>query len=154
MEGHILLRRKRPVKKLMQLLGFYGDEDYNEPEEHYPENPQSFKKGRKREEIRPQGPLRMVFFKGVPSEEIKLRLRDILLDGVMVLLDLHELDPHTFEEEGRSFINFMGGVAFAHRGRMEFIEPALYIVTPHEGMFEEWAEEGLGHAGSFDRQGR
>lgn len=141
----------------MQILGFYGDEDYDDSEEHYGERPQSFKKtlqGKKREEIRPQAPLRMVFFKGVPSEEIKLRLRDILLEGVMVLLDLHELDPQSFEEEGRPFINFMGGVAFAHKGRMEFIEPALYIVTPHEGMFEEWAEEALENAGSFDRQGR
>ena len=147
------------MRKLMQLLGFYGDEDYDEPEEQeqYGEKPQPFKKtysGRKREETRSQAPLRMVFFKGVPSEEIKLRLRDILLDGVMILLDLHELDPQSFEEIGRPFINFMGGVAFAHKGRMEFIEPAFYIVTPHEGMFEEWAEEELGNAGSFDRQGR
>ena len=144
------------MKKLMQILGFYGDEDYDEPEERYGEKTQNFKKnqGRKREELQPQAPLRMVFFKGVPSEESKLRLRDILLDGVMILLDLHELTPQEFEETGRSFINFMGGVAFAHRGRMEFIEPALYIVTPHEGMFEEWAEEELGHAGAFDRQGR
>ena len=142
----------------MQILGFYGDEDYDESEEHYAEKPQSLKKShptRRREEPRfPQAPLRMVFYKGVPSEEIKLRLRDALLDGVMILLDLHELDVQAFEEEGRPFINFMGGVAFAHKGRMEYIEPALYVVTPHEGMFEEWAEEELGNAGSFDRQGR
>ena len=45
------------MRKLMQLLGFYGDEDYDEPEEQeqYGEKPQSFKKaysGRKREETR------------------------------------------------------------------------------------------------------
>lgn len=145
------------MRKLMQILGFYGDEDYDESEEYYGEKPQPFKKpfqGRKREEVRSQVPLRMVFFRGVPSEESKLRLRDILLEGVMILLDLHDLDPQAFEEKGRPFINFMGGVAFAHKGRMEFIEPALYIVTPHEGMFEEWAEEDHGDAGSFDRQGR
>ena len=72
----------------------------------------------------------------------------------MILLDLHELDLQSFEEIGRPFINFMGGVAFAHKGRMEFIEPAFYIVTPHEGMFEEWTKEKLGNAGSFDRQRR
>ena len=49
----------------------------------------------------------MVFFKGVPSEEIKLKLRDALLDGVMILLDLHDLDPQSFEKEGRPFINFI-----------------------------------------------
>ncbi len=142
----------------MQLLGFYGDEDYEESEDYYEEKPKSSHKSfqaRRREEVRPAlAPLRMVFFKGVPSEEIKLRLRDALLDGVMILLDLHELDPQTFEEEGRPFINFMGGVAFAHKGRMEYIEPALYVVTPHEGMFEEWAEEELENVGPFDRQGR
>lgn len=146
------------MRKLMQILGFYGDEDYDESEEQYGEKSQPTKKSpqaRRREEARAAPvPLRMVFFKGVPSEEIKLRLRDALLDGVMILLDLHELDPQSFEEEGRPFINFMGGVAFAHKGRMEYIEPALYVVTPHEGMFEEWAEEELGNAGSFDRQGR
>ena len=41
------------MRKLMQLLGFYGDEDYDEPEEQeqYGEKPQPFKKtysGRKR----------------------------------------------------------------------------------------------------------
>lgn len=145
------------MKKLMQFLGFYGDEDYEDEADDYLEPPRSAPRaGKKREEsknIRPPAPLRMVFFRGVPSEGVKLRLRDALLDGVMVLLDLHELDDRQFEEEGRPFIDFMGGVAFAHKGRMEYIKPALFVVSPHEGMFEEWEEE-TGDVGAFDRQGR
>lgn len=145
------------MKKLMQILGFYGDDDYEDTEEYSEEQPKVSRKmsrGKRREEIHNSVSPKLVFFKGVPSEHVKLRLRDALLGGGMILLDLHELDQREFEEEGRPFINFMGGVAFAHMGRMEFIEPALYLVTPHEGMFEEWVEEGTGNDGPFDRQGR
>ena len=31
---------------------------------------------------------------------------------------------------------------------------AATMLSEYEGMFEEWAEEELGNAGSFDRQGR
>ena len=143
------------MKKLMQFLGFYGDDDYEEEPEEYVEKPRSaLKKRDEGRNVRQLAPLRIVFFKGVPSERAKLRLREALLDGIMVLLDLHELDDRQFEEEGRPFIDFMGGVAFAHKGRMEYIKPALFVISPHEGMFEEWGEEEIGDVGSFDRQGR
>ena len=146
------------LRRLMQVLGFYGDDDYvDESEDYEVEEQRTAAKrpnARRRDEPHPVSAPRLVFFKGVPSESIKLRLRDALLNGIMVLLDLHELDPREFEEEGRPFINFMGGVAFAHKGRMEYIEPAMYLVTPHEGMFEEWVEEEPLNDGTFDRQGR
>jgi FtsZ-interacting cell division protein YlmF len=127
-------------------LGFdeshYEDED-DEYLGYEEEQPRAEKKGKaKREEPRKRlDSPKLVFFKGVPSEGIKLRLRDALLDGTMVLLDLQGL-PAERAEEGRTFINFMGGVAFAHRGLIERIGVSLFLITPREGMLQWWAEEG------------
>ena len=134
------------MRKLLQLLGFYGDE-YEEDSEEYPnyeeEQSRSSKKIKmtRRDETRGKtlSP-KLVFFKGVPSEDIKLKLRDVLLDGAMVLLDLQGLEQERLDE-GRNFINFMGGVAFAHKGLMERIGPSLFVITPCEGMLQWWAEE-------------
>jgi FtsZ-interacting cell division protein YlmF len=131
----------------LRFLGFYGD-DYEEEAEEYQdyeeEQSRTTKKGkvkREREEPRKKAePPKLVFFKGVPSEGIKLRLRDALLEGAMVLLDLQGLPPERVEE-GRAFINFMGGVAFAHKGLIERIGSSLFLITPREGMLQWWAEE-------------
>jgi FtsZ-interacting cell division protein YlmF len=135
-------------RKVLQLFGFYGDENEEDEYSEYEEEPQrgrhqSIRKGRtgRKEEprVKRASPV-LVFFKGVPSEDIKLRLRDALLDGAMVLLDLHGLDKDRVEE-GRSFLHFMGGVAFAHRGRMERVGASLFVITPREGMLEYWSGE-------------
>lgn len=136
------------MRKLLQLLGFYGDEyeedsdDFVNYEEEAPRGSKKPGRGGRKDEA-PRGKTvtpRLVFFKGVPSEDIKLRLRDVLLDGSMILLDLQGLDAERIEE-GRNFINFMGGVAFAHKGLMERIGPSLFVITPREGMLQWWAEE-------------
>jgi FtsZ-interacting cell division protein YlmF len=126
-------------------LGFYGD-NYEEEDDEFldyeEEPPRTVKKSRGKKEDprkRPETP-KLVFFKGVPSEGIKLRLRDALLEGAMVLLDLQGL-PAEHMEEGRAFINFMGGVAFAHKGLIERIGSSLFLITPREGMLQWWAEE-------------
>jgi FtsZ-interacting cell division protein YlmF len=133
----------------MQLFGFYGDEDEEDEYSEYEEEPQprgrsrdtqKSRAGRKEEPRIKPAPPALVFFKGVPSEEIKLRLRDVLLDGAMVLLDMHGMGPGDLEE-GNSFIQFMGGVAFAHKGRMERIGSFLFVITPREGMLEFWSGE-------------
>jgi len=132
------------VQKLLQLFGFYGEE-YDEDDSDYEEE-RTRSTGKKNKLVKkdePRGKVvspKLVFFKGVPSEEIKLKLRDVLLDGAMVLLDLQGLDSERLDE-GRNFINFMGGVAFAHKGLMERIGSSLFIITPHEGMLQWWAEE-------------
>ena len=132
------------MQKLLQLLGFSGD-DYENEDDHSnyeEERPRSRKKNVRKGE--PRGPVpspKLVFFKGVPSEDIKLRLRDVLLEGAMVLLDLQGLEAERIEE-GRNFINFMGGVAFAHKGLMERIGPSLFIITPREGMLQWWVGDG------------
>lgn len=135
------------MRKLLQLFGFYGDEyeedgdDYLDYEEEQPRPVKKTKSVRREEPPRGRTlPPKLVFFKGVPSEEIKLKLRDVLLDGAMVLLDLQGLERERIEE-GNNFINFMGGVAFAHKGLMERIGPSLFVITPREGMLQWWAEE-------------
>ena len=132
------------MQKLLQLLGFSGDDYENEDDhsEYEEERPRSRKKPVRKGESRGQMPSpKLVFFKGVPSEDIKLRLRDVLLEGAMVLLDLQGLEAERIEE-GRNFINFMGGVAFAHKGLMERIGPSLFIITPREGMLQWWVGDG------------
>ena len=134
------------MQKLLQLLGFYGEDydnedDYSDYDEERPKSTGKKSKSVRKDESKGQViPPKLVFFKGVPSEDIKLRLRDALLDGAMVLLDLQGLEANRIEE-GRNFINFMGGVAFAHRGVMERIGPSLFVITPREGMLQWWAGE-------------
>ena len=146
---------------LMQFLGFYGDDDdYDEPEDYQeeqvrPRKQKTLPQGQKRREpASPAAPKGLILFKGIPSENAKFRLSEALREGSIILLDLHELDPRELEEQGRPFITFMGGVAYASGGRIELIEPAHYLVMPRDGIFEEWVEEGPVNDGAFDRQGR
>ena len=129
------------MQKLLQLFGFYGDDYDDEDDDYEEERPVKKNKPVRKDELKKKvvSP-KLVFFKGVPPEDIKLKLRDVLLDGAMVLLDLQGLEAGRIEE-GRNFINFMGGVAFAHKGLMERIGPSLFVITPHEGMLQWWAEE-------------
>ena len=145
--------------KLMKILGFEGDDDYDDYDEGYgdePARPPVKKQKPVRREPYPTSASvpRLVLFKGVPSERMKRRLREAMKEGAMILLDLHELNPREFDEEGLPFITFMSGVAYARGGCTEFIEPAQYLVTPHEGMYDEWFEEEPLNDGAFDRQGR
>ena len=130
------------MKKLLRFFGF-DDDEYESDDDAYEEEPQPRgKRNRVRQEearAKSVSP-RLVFFKGIPSEEIKLRLRDVLLDGSMVLLDLQDLDAE-YEMEGRNFINFMAGVAFAHKGQSKRIGTSLYVITPREGMLQWSLEE-------------
>ncbi|MCL2009366.1 MAG: cell division protein SepF [Synergistaceae bacterium] len=134
------------MQKLLQLLGLYGEEydnedDYMEYEEERPKPTGKKGKPARRDESRGSSvPPKLVFFKGVPSEDTKLKLRDVLLDGAMVLLDLQGLEAERIEE-GRNFIHFMGGVAFAHKGIIERIGPSLFVIAPREGMLQWWAGE-------------
>ena len=132
------------MQRLLQLLGFNdegydNEDDYSDYEEERPRSTVKSRPVRKDESRRHAGSPKLIFFKGVPSEEIKLKLRDVLLEGAMILLDLQGLQAERIEE-GRNFINFMGGVAFAHKGVMERIGPSLFLIAPREGMFQWWEE--------------
>jgi FtsZ-interacting cell division protein YlmF len=132
------------VKKLLRFFGFNEDEYENDNDVDYEEEPQSRSgkrtRGRQEESSKKSVSPKLIFYQGIPSEDTKLRLRDILLDGSMVLLDLHKVDPE-HAEEGHNFINFMAGVAFAHKGQSKRIGQFLYVITPREGMLQWWVGE-------------
>ena len=77
-------------------------------------------------------------------QEDKIRLREELNRGAMILVDVHELNQRQYDEEGKDFITFMSGVAFARGGENTYIAPAQYIFTPGKGMCEIWPEEENG----------
>ena len=133
------------MQKLLQLLGFYGDDYDNEDDysDHEDDRSRSKKKSGKKGDSRGlTAPPKLVFFKGIPSEDMKLKLRDALLDGAMILLDLGGVGSDR-KEEALNLVNFMGGVAFAHKGFMEQLgKSPFFIITPREGMFQEWSGEG------------
>ena len=135
------------MRKLLQLFGFYGNEyeDGEDDYQDYEDEPQdrearkSYVKKKNEPRARPATP-RLIFYQGLPPEHIKLRLRDCLLDGAMILLDIHDLEAE-HKEEGRNFITFMQGVAFAHNGESRNIVSDFYVITPRKGMLQCWGEE-------------
>ena len=140
---------------LMKFLGFENDDDYNDDDDYSSEQSNSssssnsqrnrIKKRNKdfSDEKTPRNPNSpsLIMFKGVPNEQEKKILRDAFNNGTMLLLDLHELSQREFEEDGRRFVTFMGGMAFNRGGEIEFIEPSQYLVTPQEKMFLRLPEE-------------
>ncbi|MCL1941180.1 MAG: cell division protein SepF [Synergistaceae bacterium] len=82
-------------------------------------------------------PLRngLILFKGLPSTEDKLHLREALLDGCIILLDLSGI-PAERIEEGRQFITFMHGVSFANGGEFSKLTPRIFSVSPQPGMVQ------------------
>ncbi|MDR2528294.1 MAG: cell division protein SepF [Synergistaceae bacterium] len=142
------------MDRLLRLLGFSRD-DYEEDEysDYEDEQLKPVKKNRPVRKDEPRGRYsspRLVFFQGIPSEEMKLRLRDVLLDGAMLVLSLQGAGADRIHD-ARDYINFMRGVAFAHRGQSTQIGSSLFVITPREGMFQEWSEEGIADDGAFDR---
>ena len=95
-------------------------EDYGDDEKY--ERPASLKNG-------------LILFKGLPSTEDKLQLREALLDGCIILLDLSGI-PSERIEEGRQFITFMHGVSFANNGEFLKLAPRIFSVSPHPGMVQ------------------
>ena len=56
------------------------------------------------------------------------------------MLDLSSLSGAE-TEKGRNFMNFMGGVAFAHKGELREIGASFFLISPRKGMFTQWIEE-------------
>lgn len=86
----------------------------------------------------------IVFFKGLANDDDKLRLRDALLDGCVVIIDLAGI---TMEQKdiGIQFITFMSGVAFANRGEFLKLGPTLFSVSPRMGMVQTVMGGAAGH---------
>ena len=137
---------------LMKFFGFddvdddYDDNDDYEERERKEERPERRKKTPSRKETARTSSAspnagKLILYNGIASDEDKRKLCDAFNDGAMILIDLHTLSQRDFEERGERFITFMGGIAYARKGDLKYIEPAQYLITPHEGMFEIWPEE-------------
>ncbi|MBQ7193148.1 MAG: cell division protein SepF [Synergistaceae bacterium] len=129
---------------LMKFFGFENDEDDYDDNEDY-DHRSSKSSSRKDSSSRsssgnPNAVGKLILFNGVASDTDKRRLREAFNNGAMILIDLHELNQREFDEFGKEFITFMGGVAFARNGEMKFIEPDQYLVAPRTDMFEIWPE--------------
>ena len=131
---------------LMKFFGFENDEDDYDDSDDYTEEKRR-KPARKDSPSKPSGGSgsvgRLILFNGVATDSDKKRLREAFNSGAMILVDLHTLNQREFDEQGKEFVTFMGGLAYAHEGEMKFIEPAQYIFTPRTGMFDVWPEEEM-----------
>ena len=131
---------------LMKFFGFETDDDDYDDSEDYAEEKRSRKPspargGQSRMSAgNPNAAGRLIVYNGIANDNDKRRLREAFNDGAMILIDLHLLNQREFDEQGKDFITFMGGVAFARNGEIKFIEPAQYLVTPRADMFEIWPE--------------
>ncbi len=132
---------------IMKFFGFEPDEDDYDDSDDYTEEKR--RKPARREGTsrntpsgNPNATGKLILFNGVASDNDKRRLCKAFNEGAMILIDLHLLNQREFDEEGKEFITFMGGVSFARGGEIKFLEPAQYIVTPSTGMYDIWPEGG------------
>ena len=140
----------------MNIMKFFGfendDDDYDDNEDYQEEKRPARKTPSKRDSSTSSRPSsrgnqnaagRLILYNGVASDKDKKRLREAFNDGALILIDLHELDQREYEESGKEFITFMGGVAFARNGEVKYIKPSQFLVTPRSDMFEVWPEDGV-----------
>ena len=128
----------------MKFFGFENEEDDYDDNDDYNEDRRSEKRSVRNSSSRPNSGNsngKIIVYNGVASDPDKKRLCEAFNNGAMLLIDLHTLNQREFEEEGKDFITFMGGVAFARSGDIKFIEPAQYLLTPKTNMYEIWPEE-------------
>lgn len=139
------------MKKFMKFLGF-GENDANEYGSEYRRRRPSPSTTRDEpvrsntyngnyedydEEDYERTPLKngLILFKGLPSMDNRLQLRDALLDGCIILLDLSGIAPERIEE-GKQFLKFMEGVSFCNNGEILKLAPRLFSVSPRPGMVQ------------------
>ncbi|MCL1940692.1 MAG: cell division protein SepF [Synergistaceae bacterium] len=142
------------MKKFWRFLGF-GENENNEYTEHpgYPSRRRRPYSGREDamrggaysgnyedyddEKYDRTPPLRngLILFKGLPSTEDKLQLREALLDGCIILLDLSGV-PVEKVEDAKQFLTFMHGVSFANGGEFSKLNKRLFSVSPAPGMVQ------------------
>ena len=125
---------------IMRFFGFDGEDDYDDSDDYIERKKKSGRGSRSSGDANPGGKLIIYNYRSTTLSTDKVHLREEFNKGAMILVDLHELNQRQYEEEGKDFITFMGGVAFARDGVMTFIEPAQYLFTPGPGMCEVWPE--------------
>ena len=130
---------------IMKFFGFENEEDDYDDNDDYSEDRRSERKTRSTSSRSGSGGSsaggKIIIYNGVAPDVDKKRLCEAFNNGAMLLIDLHTLNQREFEEEGKDFITFMGGVAFARSGDIKFIDPAQYLLTPKTNMYEIWPEE-------------
>lgn len=136
---------------IMKFFGFENDDEDYDDNDDYTEDRRSDKRsssiGRRNNSSRSgsgssNASGKIIIYYGIAHDQDKKRLCEAFNNGSMILLDMHNLNQREFEEEGKDFITFMGGVAFARSGDIKFLEPAQYLLTPRTNMYEIWPEEG------------
>ena len=122
----------------MKFLGFDSDDedDYENNDSYNDDRSRKIKS--KRDSKNPNSNGRLILFKGIANDIEKRRLCEAYNDGAMILIDMHDLNRTEYDESGKEFITFMGGVAYARSGEMKHIKQ--YLLTPRAGMFEVWPE--------------
>lgn len=138
--------REAVFLNIMKFFGFENDDDdydddYTEDRRSRKPSPRKEGTSRSAQQGNPNAGGKLILFKGVASDNDKRRLREAFNNGAMILIDLHELSQREFEEAGKDFITFMGGVAFARNGEISRIEPLQFLITPRKDMYEDWSEE-------------
>ena len=137
------------MRKFMKLLGFEDEEagEYRGRKSSHSKNREEIARGNAYnnnygdygddDNYERSSPIKngLILFKGLPSTEDKLQLREALLDGCIILLDLSGIAPERIEE-GRQFITFMHGVSFANNGEFLKLAPRIFSVSPHPGMVQ------------------
>jgi len=125
----------------MKFFGFENDEDDYEENDNYTEDRRKKSRSPRSSGAAPAGKLIVYNYNSATLNNDKIHLREEFINnGAMILVDLHDLSQREYDEEGKDFITFMGGLAFARNGDMKFIDPAQYLFTPAGGMSEIWPE--------------
>lgn len=127
---------------IMRFFGFDDEDDYDDNEDYTEERRKKSNRSSSRSSgsspSTPAGKLIVYnyFIGNAALDSDKIHLRDEFNKGAMILVDLHELTQREYEEEGKDFITFIGGIAFARGGIMTYLEPSQYLFTPGPGMCE------------------
>ncbi len=130
---------------IMKLFGFDDNDDDYDDGDDYQEERRKKQSPRKESGSRSGSAGKLILFnlKKEAADEDKRRLCDEFNNGSMILIDMHELTQRDYEEFGHNFVMFMRGVAYGRGGDVRAIEPAQYILTPRNGIFEVLPKEDI-----------
>jgi len=125
------------LERLLALLGISRQRDEwlsDDDLKPYGEEGQTSKSSSQRAAV--------VFCRGVICVERREDLAEALHNGQIIIVDLRNVD----KGEGQSALDFICGVAYAMRGVVMRVAPAVFLATPDRNLVELWEEEkGVAH---------
>ncbi|HHZ05162.1 MULTISPECIES: cell division protein SepF [Acetomicrobium] len=83
------------------------------------------------------GEVTLIYCKGSKCVERREDLAEALHGGKIVVIDLKGVE----KAEGQSALDFICGVAYAMRGVVMRIAPAVFLATPKRNLVDLWEEE-------------